>query len=439
MDTHTAIAPTRAAAIADAARERSQGRHPLLLGATAVVALHLVDDNYLQPAAGTSALDHVASGLVPLALLALGGWFSLRVRAGARALIAIAIGIFGVMVGGFEAGYYSVAIGPSGDDYTGLLAIPAGLVLVGVGVSGLWRSRRRTPRLWWRYSRRLLLGLVGVVALYELVLPVAVAYLATHAARAVVPDADLGAPYENVTLKTSDGLSLEGWYVPSKNGAAVISFPGRKASGTQAQTRMLVKHGYGVLLFDRRGEGVSEGDGNMFGWGGERDIFAALDFLEQRPDVDPARIGGIGLSVGGELMLQAAAQDQRLEAVVSEGSGTRSLPEELEEYSAVEVALNFPLLAVKTAAVAVFSNTVVPPKLTDLIPQIGPRPTMFIWAPHGGNVEWMNPTYNRLAGANSSIWEIDDVRHIRGLAGHPEEYEKRVVGFFDAALLQGQP
>lgn len=439
MDTDPALAPTRSAAIDDAAPGRSSGRYRVFLGATAVVGLHVVDDNFLQPAAGTHALDHLASGLVPLALLALGGWFHLRVRAGARALIAIATGIFGVMIGGFEAGYYSVAIGPSGDDFTGLLAIPAGLVLVGVGVSVLWRSRRRTPRLWWRYSRRLLLGLVGVVALYEVVLPVGVAYMSTHAARAVVPDADLGAPYENVTLKTSDGLSLEGWYVPSKNGAAVISFPGRKASGTQAQARMLVEHGYGVLLFDRRGEGVSEGDGNMFGWGGERDIFAALDFLEQRPDVDPARIGGIGLSVGGELMLQAAAQDERLAAVVSEGSGTRSLPEELEEYTAVEVALNFPLLALKTAAVAVFSNTAVPPKLTDLIPRITPRPTMFIWAPNGGNVEWMNPTYNRLAGANSSIWEIDDVRHIRGLAGHPDEYQKRVVGFFDAALLQAQP
>ena len=122
-------------------------------------------------------------------------------------------------------------------------------------------------------------------------------------------------------------------------------------------------------------------------------------------------------------MVQAAAQDERLAAVVSEGAGTRSFPEELEEYTAVEVALNLPLLALKTAAVGVFSNTAVPPKLTDLIPRIAPRPTMFIWAPNGGNVEWMNPTYTRLAGANSSIWEIDDGSHIRGLAGHPEEYE----------------
>ena len=61
----------------------------------------------------------------------------------------------------------------------------------------------------------------------------------------------------------------KGWYVPSRNGAAVISFPGR--SGTRLQARMLARHGYGVLLFDRRGEGESEGDWNVFGWQGERD------------------------------------------------------------------------------------------------------------------------------------------------------------------------
>ena len=52
--------------------------------------------------------------------------------------------------------------------------------------------------------------------------------------------------------------------MPSKNRAAIIAFAGRR--GTQRQTRMLVRHGYGVLLFDRRGEGESEGDPNIFGW-----------------------------------------------------------------------------------------------------------------------------------------------------------------------------
>ena len=64
---------------------------------------------------------------------------------------------------------------------------------------------------------------------------------------------------------------------------------------------MLARHGYGVLIFDRRGEGESDGDPNPYAWNdGERDLLAAIDFLKRRPDVEPDRIGGIGLSVGGE-------------------------------------------------------------------------------------------------------------------------------------------
>ena len=124
-----------------------------------------------------------------------------------------------------------------------------------------------------------------------------------------------------MTVTTSDGLDLAGWYVPSKNGAAVIAFHGRTKA--QPHARMLARHGYGVLILDRRGEGESEGDGSMFGWGGTPDIHAAVDFLKARPDVDPARIGGIGFSVGGEVMLQAAAENPDLAAVVSEGAGSR--------------------------------------------------------------------------------------------------------------------
>ena len=61
---------------------------------------------------------------------------------------------------------------------------------------------------------------------------------------------------------------------------------------------MLARHGYGVLLFDRRGEGESEGDPNTLGSAGARDLEAALAFLRGRPDVDPDRIGGLGLRSG---------------------------------------------------------------------------------------------------------------------------------------------
>jgi hypothetical protein len=179
-------------------------------------------------------------------------------------------------------------------------------------------------RLWWRYGRRLLVAVATAIIAVAVLIPFAIGYGVTRTSCAPrCRDLELGAAYENVEFTTSDGLKLKGWYIPSKNGAAVISFPGR--SGTQNEARMLARHGYGVLLFDRRGEGESEGDPNAFGWQGERDIHAAVAFLQRRSDVDPARIGGIGLSVGGEMMIEAAAESSALKATRVRGRSGRSV------------------------------------------------------------------------------------------------------------------
>ena len=202
------------------------------------------------------------------AFFVLAAWAYPRLRPGARATLAIWVGLFMAVMGLGEAGYYTRENGPSGDDYTGLLVIPAGLLLVGIGFVTLWRSRKGGS-LVRRFLRRTAVGLGLLVGTYLLVYPVAESYVITHAARAYVPEAALGTSYEDVSFTTADGLRLEGWYVPSKNGANVIVFPGRK--GPQTPARILARHGYGVLLFDRRGEGASEGDPNALGWAGTTD------------------------------------------------------------------------------------------------------------------------------------------------------------------------
>ena len=304
--------------------------------------------------------------------LAGGAYAYPRVRAGSRAVIALFTAVTGVVVGFAEAGSHLLSTGLHDDDYTGLVAGAAALLLVGLAVRTLWRSRRSGPTRMRQYARRSLLGVLGIAAMTEFVVPFEFGYIATHVMRAAVADPELGAAHEDVTLTTSDGLELEGWYVPSRNGAAVIAFPGR--TNPQPHARMLIEHGYGVLLFDRRGEGASDGDGNMFGWGGTRDIEAALDFLEERPDVDPERIGGLGLSVGGELMLQAATEDTRLAAVVSEGAGTRTLSEELVDNDANSLIWGFHSLVAKHIGVALFSHESPPPSLIKILHQVGPRP-----------------------------------------------------------------
>jgi fermentation-respiration switch protein FrsA (DUF1100 family) len=397
-----------------------------------VVAVHVIDDNFVQPEPGVSAGDHLASGLVPVAVLALGAGLFLRARAGLRAVVSLLFGSF-ALVTASEAVYYTRKVGPSGDDYTGFLAIPAGLLLIGIGVVVLWKTRIRHDSLRRRYVRRLLLVLGALVISIGVLYPAAESYVVTHAARAVVPPANLGALHEQVEFTTRDGLRLHGWYVPSRNGAAVIAFPGR--SGPQKQARMLVRHGYGVLLFDRRGEGESDGDPNALGWAGVRDLNAAVEFLRGRTDVDPNRIGGIGLSVGGELLLQAAAESDDLKAVVSEGAGIRSVRETFEA-SGPEKWLAIPVWAGTTAATAVFANTAPPPNLRSLVERIAPRPVFFIFATRGQGGEQLSSDFYEAAREPKALWEIPDGGHTGGIAARPAEYEQRVIAFFNRALLE---
>jgi pimeloyl-ACP methyl ester carboxylesterase len=347
--------------------------------------------------------------------------------------VALAFGELGIAAG-FEAVHYTNTVGPSGDDFTGLLAIAAGLLLLGLGGVTLWRTRRVEGNQAWRYGRRVLLAAAGVVASYALLLPVGLGYVTTHVGRPVVPANALGVAYENVSFTTSDGLELQGWYVPSKNGAAVISFPGRK--GPQKPARFLARHGYGVLLFDRRGEGKSDGEPNSWGWGGAKDIKAAVAFLQGRPDVERGRIGGLGLSVGGEMMLEAAADTPSLTAVVSEGAGARMFTEEMDEdLPAVEKATIAVPAWLKQASIAVFANQSPPTNLKDLVPRIAPRPMLLIAAPNAPTGEDLNRGYFAAAGDPKDLWEIPESGHVGGQKARPREYERRVTTFFDRALL----
>jgi len=306
-------------------------------------------------------------------------------------------------------------------------------MLVGLGATTLWRSRRTDDKLPRRYLRRVMRSTIAAVAAYVVLFPFALSYVFTHSARAVVPAARLGAAYENVSFTTGDGLTLRGWYVPSSNRAAVIAAPGR--AGSQKPARMLARHGYGVLLFDRRGEGESDGDPNAFGWAADKDLDAAVAFLQQRPDVDRNRIGGIGLSVGGETLLQTAAESDGLKAVVADGAGARSLREDLARPGTGKWG-EIPTSLVITAGTMLFSNHTAPPNLKSLVGRIAPRPVFFIYGEHDQtNVQELTPSYYAAAGEPKQLWEVADASHTGGIDTRPREYEQRVISFFDRALL----
>ena len=141
-----------------------------------------------------------------------------------------------------------------------------------------------------------------------------------------------------------------------------------------AHVRLLARHGYGVLALDNPGNGESEGHSNGLGDNAQPAIDAAVSWLARLLDVDPERIAGFGSSLGAEVLLQAAAHDPRLRAVIGDGparprdaqrAGDPGLPERV----VAELGLQ---------AVRGISGMRESPSLLGLVPRIAPRPVLLI-------------------------------------------------------------
>ena len=410
----------------------------LLFGvAVAIVVAHVLADAFVTLQPGVGGGRHLLRGLVPAALLVLAAAFYPRLRPGLRAGIALVIGALALIWGGIAVITLS-APAPRGAVWTGLLLLPAGAVLVVLGIVVLWRSRRREGGRAWRYARRALYVVVGAFVLYWVVMPLGFALFATHHPREAVDAAKLGVPHRDVVIRTDDNVRLRAWSVPSRNGAAVITFP---RTWTAAHARLLARHGYGVLALDLRGYGTSDGDPNAYGWGSAADLRAAVDWLSSQPDVRDGRIGGLGLSVGGEQLLEAAAAVPGLRAVVAEGAGWRSVRETtaLRGPSALQKALQYPQDLMLTVGVAVETSRLPGPSLEGAVGRIAPRAVFLIYGQKGQETEReLTPVYFDAAGQPKELWAVPGAGHTAGITAQPADYERRVVGFFDRQLQATQ-
>ncbi len=248
----------------------------------------------------------------------------------------------------------------------------------------------------------------------------------------------VGAPpngFTAITLKTGDNVTLAGWYVRPANGAAVILIHG--AGGSREQLRsyadMLVRHGYGVLALDLRGHGASQGTTNRFGWQGTRDVGAAVEYLRQaRGEVKT--IGGLGLSLGGEVLLGAASEYPSLAAIVADGATARCV-DELQALPSERLLYRNFTARVMYATVQVLSGDTPPKPLLDSM--VEAKSTAFLLIAGGSNhmeVDF-NEVFAATIGERAALWIAPDAPHTGAFNLYRDEYERRVIAFFDAALL----
>ena len=256
------------------------------------------------------------------------------------------------------------------------------------------------------------------------------AIASVRAARAIEPPPD---GYSAEKLTAADGTELACWYAPGENGACIILVHGAK-SNLASLTRhaaILNKAGFGVLAQTLRGHGGSGGRGNAFGWACGQDISAAVDFLKNK-GVD--RIGALGLSLGGEVLLSAAADEPEIIAIAADGATQRCLA----DYFALETNRSLWrswTTRVMYATVRLLSGQT-PPERTILSSVKNASRTRFLFIA-AGNVEnesIYGGLFAEAAGDSAALFVVPGAGHTQGLAVATEEYTAWVIGFFEDAL-----
>ncbi len=402
-------------------------------GAVVLALAHAFDDAFLLNSGGVPLTQHaLAAGIALVAsVLAIVSFDSLR--PGLRSATAFVFGALAAINGGRHL-HHIATVDVTANDVTGVLALGAGVVLIGLAAWIPFRHRGEgaaTPVR--RWAVRVAVVPAALVAVFVIGMPVGMALTDIHSLEKPVGQAP-NAAYKTVHFTASDGVTLEGWYRPTRNGATVLVIPGGGSNrmGPLRHAKMLERQGYGVLVYDARGLGHSEGTPNSYGWDWDKDIDAALAYLKGRDEVDPARIGALGLSTGADMAVDAAGRRSDIAAVVADGTAAIGY-HDIEEYSSKTLDRAPMWLLFKTMEVIRAGSA---PKVS-LADRIAATRTPHLLVAAGKAEKDWGEIYDREGGDRSEVWYLPKASHTAALKQYPAAYEQRVSAFFESHLGEG--
>ena len=262
-----------------------------------------------------------------------------------------------------------------------------------------------------------------------------------------VDPSHFGLPYERVEFTTEDQLVIRGWFIPAAPSALTPAQESPKTIPT-----IVVGHGYPfdkanilrhvlflhqrfhLLLMDFRYFGESDGGITTVGIREPLDVKAALDYLDQRGDIDTTRIGAMGFSMSAAIFV--LTQDPRIRAIVAD-SPYASLAKIVErQYFFVPQPLN----GIMVNLTRLYARMLLGLEMDHVSPENTVRdlttPLLLI---HGEDDSQIPADHSRalFAKANQSLttlWLIPGADHGQAHAKAGFDYELRVLDFFTTHL-----
>lgn len=237
--------------------------------------------------------------------------------------------------------------------------------------------------------------------------------------------------YENVTFETSDGLNLKGWFIPSNKSDNTIivmhGYPTNKADVLPFSMFLLKK--FNVFLFDFRSFGESEGSYTTAGYKEVKDLDAAVEYLKSRKDA--RNIGALGFSLGGSVAIMTKNDD--IKAIVAD-SAYSNLNNMIEAMYQNFYFLKYPFIYMTKLYGKLFfgidTKEVSPENAIKAIN----TPILMIHGKKDSQIPVNEAYILHNANKNTELWIVENADHGETYALNKEEYEKRVLGFFEKNL-----
>ena len=225
----------------------------------------------------------------------------------------------------------------------------------------------------------------------------------------------------------SQGTTLRGTFFAPKNGVVLVMAHGLGEDRFRwlGDVDMLTRHGYGALIFDARAHGESGGDTATWGDLEQRDVRAAIDFVEPRA----TKIVGAGFSVGSSAVFLEAASDERVRAIVIEALWT-SIDDEMEAKAGTRgLFSHYPVMvAMKRNAHIDFTRV----RPIDHASELGARPKLFVTGSEDSDTPV--PVMQRMVAATPDpkrFWIVPGATHGTYAKTAPADYERTLIDFLD--------